>query len=119
MGVRIIEDQLDGFRGDACLVVDDNGNYFVVSTITRAMFPHAYGDIETLAFRANEDGTVDEWMDVAGGGDMTRADVIAQIEAGDLNLWASDDDSYYDHDPDYLFEGDEEDPEFWSESVID
>lgn len=112
MSIIIVEDLLEGFRGDACLVKDGHGNYFVVSTITREQFPHAYGDIETLAFRANEDGTVSSWADVAGGGDMTRSDVLAQISSGDLYEWESEDDSYLFHDPDYLEDG-------WNEWVLE
>lgn len=119
--VTIVEEFLDGFRGDACLVRDHHGNYFVVSTVSRAEFEHSYGAIETLAFRSNAEGVVDNWMDVAGGGDMTRDEVIVLIAEGDLNDWDSEDDSFFQHeDVDYLFgKGVDAWSDSWSDWVLE
>src|ERR1700751_6053316 len=99
--ITIIEDDLEGFEGSACLVMDEEGRCFVVSTITKAHFAHASNAVETFAFPADEEGNVTDWMEVAGGGGMTRNDVIAQIEAGDITYWESPDDEF---DGDYFLD---------------
>lgn len=111
--LTIIEDSLEGFRGDACLVMDAEGNFFVVSTVTKAQFAHAYGAIETLAFLADEEGSIVNWTEVAGGGDMSREDVLAQLEEGDWDVPDLDDYADMFDVDDYV--GDDED---WSEYLL-
>jgi hypothetical protein len=77
--------ELDGFRGDACLVQDEETKrYFVVSSVdTSKMFGFMTdGGFETLVFAADKDGTVTDWSDVAGGRGLSRIEAIA-----DLTLW--------------------------------
>lgn len=82
--VNLIEDNLPGFRGQACLVQnEETEEFFVISTVT----PHSSeydGDFETLAFRADADGSIIDWMEVAGGRNMSTADVIGCLVDGDL-----------------------------------
>lgn len=98
----IVAENLAGFRGDSCLVQDeDTGEYFLVSTVTKADFADTAGEVDTFAFRADADGNVFDWDDVAGGADMTRDDVIAILASGELYDWASEGDSGW-VDDDYL-----------------
>lgn len=82
-----IVQELEGFRGDACLVRDQDDNYFVVSTISRDEYPHAFGDTETMAFSSDQHGNVLDWMEVAGGGNMSRDDVIGCLSRGEAYDW--------------------------------
>lgn len=108
--IKIVEESLPNYLGDACMVYDDEtGDFFVVSTITEDINPHAYGSIETLAFRCDEYGIIHDWADVAGGGGMNRDEVLQQLAEGNLYDWDTEDDSYFEHEGiDYLF-SDEED----------
>ena len=69
--------ELSGFRGNACLVMRE-GQYFVVST---ANVP--FSGPETLVFRANYDGRVTNWSEVAGGRGMSRDEAIADLSERD------------------------------------
>lgn len=113
--IKIVEDSLPNFRGDACMVYDDEtGEFFVVSTITDDLNPNAYGEIETLAFRCDEYGIIHDWADVAGGADMTRDDVLEQLASGDLYDWSSDEESYEFHENGSVFDfSDEDDDSGW------
>lgn len=87
--ITVVEDDLDGYRGTACLVTDQDGNFYVISTITREQYAHTYGDFETMAFHANAEGKIIEWDQVCGGGDLTRQDVLDMLTIGDVdNGWA-------------------------------
>lgn len=83
--ITILEEDLDGYRGAACLVTDQEGNFFVISTITRGQYAHTYGDFETMAFRSNADGKVTRWDEVCGGGDLTRQDVLDMLTLGEVD----------------------------------
>ena len=61
----------------AVLLRSEGGDYFLVSTIPEAFDT---GEPETLAFKADEDGQVLDWDDVAGGILQTREQVIAELE---------------------------------------
>ena len=78
----IVDDNLEGFRGRACLVLcEETDDYFVISTIT----DHgAYGEMQSMAFKADEDGNVVDWLEVAGGGNMTREDVLEYLSNCEL-----------------------------------
>lgn len=67
--------ELSGFKGRACLVKKGD-EYFVVSSVN-ALFTGP----ETLVFRANEHGEVDDWGEVAGGRGVSREGAIAELEA--------------------------------------
>jgi hypothetical protein len=73
MSVEFVRD-LNGFRGDACLVRKGDA-YFVVSS---AYVIHS--GFETLVFPANESGEVLEWLETAGGRGMSRSQAIADLE---------------------------------------
>jgi hypothetical protein len=114
--IKIVEDSLPNFRGDACMVYnDETGEFFVVSTITEDISPHSYGSVETLAFRCDEYGIIHDWADVAGGGEMTRDDVLEQLASGDLYDWYSEDESYAFHEGDSVSDEDDDSGWFYSD----
>lgn len=82
--ITVVEDDLDGYRGAACLVTDQDGNFYVISTITREQYAHTYGDFETMAFRSNAEGKITQWDQVCGGGDLTRQDVLDMLANDDV-----------------------------------
>jgi hypothetical protein len=56
------------------------GDYYVVSSV------HCPGTgPETLVFRANREGEVTDWGEVAGGRCMSRYEAIADLEKAGLN----------------------------------
>ena len=65
--------ELSGFQGRACLV-KAGGEFFAVSSVN-AMFTGP----ETLVFRADENGEVASFMDVAGGRGLTREEAMADL----------------------------------------
>jgi len=69
---EMVKDNLDGFHGQACLI-KHKGGYFVVSSVV------AYSGFETLVFKANKDGEVSSWCDVAGGRGMDRQNAINDL----------------------------------------
>lgn len=81
--INIVEDNLPGFRGQACLVQnEETREFFVVSTV----IPHISeydGDFETLAFRSDEEGNITDWLEVAGGRNMTTSEVIEALSPYD------------------------------------
>lgn len=93
----MVDEDVEGFRGRACLVrCEETGDFFVVSTIT----DHgAYGETQTMAFKADEDGNILDWLEVAGGGNMSREDVLEYMTHCEL-----DDISSFDR---YMFADDE------------
>lgn len=67
----------DWGNGDACLVALDmpaRTQYFVVSSVDALITGP-----ETLAFRADADGEVSSWTEVAGGRGMSREEVIDEL----------------------------------------
>lgn len=102
--ITLIEDQLDTLNGEACLVKDDDDNYFVVSTLSQ----------DTMAFRADPEGRIRDWLEVAGGENMTREEVFDCLARGDWQdqdgepgfdrEWYSEEDweDWYQDDPSLL-----------------
>jgi len=106
MSVTILR-ELQGFRGQACLVQDEETQrFFVVSSVDpRDMMAGLGGLIgsldmfgpETLVFPAHEDGSVTDWGEVAGGRGTSRIQAIAELttwlRAGCPDRYAWDNDS--------------------------
>lgn len=84
--MRIIKEVKQGYRGPACLVEHD-GKYFVVSGPINPRLGFSR-EKEVLVFRADEDGRVTDWLDVAGGIGVSREGAMHQlaqkIEKGEL-----------------------------------
>lgn len=94
MSVTIVA-ELEGFRGEACLVQDEETQrFFVVSSVdTSTMFAgmsamFGSGDIfssiggpETLVFPADKDGNVTDWGEVTGGRGVSREAAIRDLDA--------------------------------------
>lgn len=78
MDVQIVQDfgKVSGSGARRC-VVQRGDEFFVVSTVTA----FDTGKLETLAFRATEDGKVTDWHEVAGGIGKHRDEVIAELAA--------------------------------------
>lgn len=74
--------ELKDFRGKACLVQDEpTGEYFVVSSVLfdASIVPLMGAAGETLVFRANSEGDVTDWMEVAGGKNQSREYAMASL----------------------------------------
>lgn len=104
MSVTILR-ELEGFRGEACLVQDEETQrFFVVSSVDPsatmpmlAAFGGGIGGPETLVFPADKDGEVTDWGEVAGGRGTSRIQAIAELttwlRAGCPDRYAWDNDS--------------------------
>lgn len=64
----------DWGRGDAVLVRDGSDHYIVSSVDA------PFSGFETLVFRADDNGEVTDWCEVAGGRGMSREEAIADLE---------------------------------------
>jgi hypothetical protein len=71
MSVQIIR-ELKDYNGRACLVRKGE-EYFVVSSVS------VLGTPETLVFRADAEGDITEWLEVAGGKHMSREEAIVDL----------------------------------------
>lgn len=74
MEVEFVKELPDWGKGDACLVRKGDA-YFVVSS---AHVP--FSGFETLAFPANADGEIEDWLEAAGWRGATRQEVIEEIQ---------------------------------------
>lgn len=73
MGAVKIVRELHGFTGQACLVRRGDEHFVVSSTIVPFSGP------ETLAFPADENGKVLDWLEVAGGRGRSREETIGEL----------------------------------------
>lgn len=74
MKVEIVR-ELDGWRGEACLVRSENERYFVVSSVVAV-----FSGFETLVFPSDENGKVDDYLEVAGGRGVSREEAILDLQ---------------------------------------
>lgn len=78
--------ELEATHGQTVCLVRQGANYFAISSIPAAP---DHGGPETLAFAADEEGTVLNLMDVAGGRGWTREQTLAELaqKGPDSDSW--------------------------------
>lgn len=82
--------EINGWLSTACLVRDTlTDKHYVVSSV---MAP--YTGYETLVFRADKDGNVTDWLEVAGGQGLSReqalVDLLDKLEPNELDHFPKD-----------------------------
>lgn len=83
--VEVIGPVNEDSTGDQVLVKQGD-DYFVVSSV------HApFSGFETLVFRADAEGNITEWGEVAGGRGVSRSGAIHQLETDGASWWDYDD----------------------------
>lgn len=73
--------ELEGWRGKAALVRANPDEYYVISSIEDRSYGFIAVPRETLAFSADADGHVTNWLQVAGGVSMNRQEVIDELDS--------------------------------------